>query len=133
MAEPPVHPDHDERGRRSIPVGDAVLLEPDDLPEEGGRVWLKGLGCVRAVEGGLEVTGDDIEVVRSGAVDVVHWVPAGRNRAVLLRTPEGDRHGRAEPGVADSPVDTVLQFERVGFVRIDDQRDDRTVAFFAHG
>ncbi len=61
---PPVHPDHDERGVREIPVGDSVLLEADDLPDSGERLWLKGLGCFRFTEETLEYTDDDIDVVR---------------------------------------------------------------------
>ncbi|MFW5905660.1 MAG: glutamate--tRNA ligase, partial [archaeon] len=39
---PPIHPDHEGRGRRHIPIGSAVLVEDDDLPPVGERVWLKG-------------------------------------------------------------------------------------------
>jgi glutamyl-tRNA synthetase len=128
---PPVHPDHEDRGRREIPVGDAVLLEPDDVPEAGERVWLKGYGPVRRDGDRLEFTDDDIEVVRSGDVDVVHWVPADENRPLRLRTMDGDVEGHAEPGIGDRDPDEVVQFERIGFARIDDQ-SDRTVAYFAH-
>ncbi|WP_246983100.1 glutamate--tRNA ligase [Halorientalis marina] len=128
---PPVHPDHEDRGRREIPVGDAVLLEPDDVPEAGERVWLKGYGPVRRDGDRLEFTDDDIEVVRSGDVDVVHWVPADENRPLRLRTMDGDVEGHAEPGIGDRDPDEVVQFERIGFARIDDQ-GDRTVAYFAH-
>jgi glutamyl-tRNA synthetase len=128
---PPVHPDHEDRGRREIPVGDAVLLEPDDVPDAGERVWLKGYGPVRRDGDRLEYTDDDIEVVRSGDVDVVHWVPADENRPLRLRTMDGDVEGHAEPGIGDRDPDEVVQFERIGFARIDDQ-GDRTVAYFAH-
>jgi glutamyl-tRNA synthetase len=127
---PPVHPDHEGRGRRSIPVGDAVLLEPDDLPAAGERVWLKGLGAFRRDEG-LVGTGDDIDAVREEGVPVVHWTPAEGSVAVRLRTPDGDVTGRAEPGYADAPVDEVVQFERVGFARVDAVAPDH-VAYYAH-
>jgi glutamyl-tRNA synthetase len=128
---PPVHPDHEERGRRSIPVGDAVLLEPDDLPPAGERVWLKGLGAFRRDGSGLVGTGDDIDAVREEGVPVVHWTPAGESVSVRLRTPDGDVTGRAEPGYADAAVDEVVQFERVGFARVDAVAPDH-VAYFAH-
>ena len=32
---------------------------------------------------------------------------------------DGDVAGHAEPGVADLAVDEMIQFERVGFVRLD--------------
>jgi glutamyl-tRNA synthetase len=148
-AHPPRHPDHDERGTREVLAGDAVLLEPADLPSEGERVWLKGLGCVRYDGETLAFTGDDIDAVREEGVDVVHWVPAEESVGVRLRTMEGDVEGRAEPEFGETAVDEVVQFERIGFARVDsvaqratdgpsgdaprDEHDDvESVAYFAH-
>ncbi|MFB6354020.1 MAG: glutamate--tRNA ligase, partial [Halobacteriales archaeon] len=132
VAEPPVHPDHPDRGRRELAVGDAVLLEPADVPPAGERVWLKGFGCVRHDGDGLAATGDDIDVVREGAVDVVHWVPAAAARPTKLRTADGDVSGHAEAGLAEYEPDAIVQFERVGFARVDAQSGRETVAYFAH-
>ena len=128
---PPVHPDHEDRGRRDVPVSDAVLLEPADVPAAGERVWLKGLGCLRHEDGSLRYLDDDIAAVREEDVPVVHWVPAEESVAVLLRAPDGDVSGRAEPGFVDAAVDEVVQFERVGFARVDEPAPDG-VAYFAH-
>ena len=130
--EPPVHPNHTERGVREIPVGGAVRIEREDLPSNGERVWLKGLGCVRHTRDAFEFLGTDIDVVREEGVPVVQWVPADEARSALLRTPDGDQDGWAEPGLADYSSDAVVQFERVGFARIDRQEEGRTVACFAH-
>ena len=135
---PPVHPDHAERGRRELTVQGAVLVEPDDLPPNGQRVWLKGYGCVRHTRDAFEFTGDDIDVVRDGDVDVVHWVPADGSLPVRMRTMDGDVSGRAEPGFADRDVDDLLQFERIGFVRVDEVAEDgaasgdESVVYFTH-
>ncbi len=116
---PPVHPNHEERGDRDIPVGDAVLLEAGDVPAHGDRVWLKGYGCLRNDDGTLRWVGTDIEMVREEDVPVVHWVPADDNVPVRMRTVHGDVLGYAEPGFADYEPDDLVQFERVGFVRYD--------------
>lgn len=125
---PPVHPDHDERGRREIPVDDRVVLERGDLPAAGERVWLKGFGPVRWTGEQLAYTDDDLSVTREG-VDVVHWAPAS-GPEVRLRTPEGDVTGIAEPGMESYDLGDVVQFERVGFARIDSR--EPLVAYFAH-
>ncbi|NHX35035.1 MULTISPECIES: glutamate--tRNA ligase [Halolamina] len=133
VANPPLHPDHEDRGDRDIPVGDAVLVEEQDLPAEGGKVWLKGFGPVKRTADGLEYTDDDLAVVKSGDVDVIHWVPAAESVPVRLRTMNGDETGHAEPGYADYGADEMLQFERVGFVRVDEQvADGESVAYYAH-
>jgi glutamyl-tRNA synthetase len=133
-AEPPIHPDHDDRGVRHIPVGDAVLVEPDDLPAEGDRVWLKGYGPVRYDGSSFAYTDDDIDVVREAGVDVVHWVPAERSIPVRMRTMDGDVRGRAEPGLREYRPDDLVQFERVGFARIDrvPSGEEPLVTYFAH-
>jgi glutamyl-tRNA synthetase len=129
---PPVHPNHEDRGERDIPVDEAVLLEPDDAPSEGERVWLKGYGPVRRAGDTLEFTDDDIDVVREGDVDVIHWVPADQSRPLRLRTMDGDVTGHAEPGITDYDPDAMVQFERIGFARIDRHESDETVAYYAH-
>jgi len=131
-ANPPLHPDFEDRGTRSIPVGDTVMVESDDLPGHGQRVWLKGLGCVENVRDAFQFTGDSIDVVKSGDVDVIHWVPGSGSIPCRMRTPDGDVQGRAEPQVADLDPDEVVQFERVGFARIDRHDDVETVAYFSH-
>ncbi len=131
-ATPPLHPNHEDRGVREIPVGDSVLLEPDDIPEDDDRIWLKGLGCFRVTNDTLQYTGDAIDVVREGTVDVIHWVPTAGSVPVRMRTPEGDVTGHAEPGVDDLESDELVQFERVGFARIDRHDDEETVVYYAH-
>ncbi|THE63692.1 glutamate--tRNA ligase [Salinadaptatus halalkaliphilus] len=131
-ANPPLHPNHEDRGVREIPVGDSVLVEPDDLPGREDRIWLKGLGCFQYTRDVLQYTGEDIDVVREGDVDVIHWVPASESVPVCMRTPDGDVSGRAEPGVAALEADELVQFERIGFARIDRQEDDETVTYYTH-
>jgi glutamyl-tRNA synthetase len=129
---PPVHPEHGDRGRRDVPVPGAVLVEPGDVPPVGDRVWLKGFGCVRHADDGFAYLGDDIAAVREEGVPVVHWVPATGGLPCRLRTMDGDVTGVAEPGLADARVDEVVQFERVGFARLDDLGGEEAVAYFAH-
>lgn len=130
--EPPIHPDFPDRGTRSLPVSGAVIIESADLPPNGQRVWLKGYGCVRHTRDAFEWTGDDIEVVRSNDVNVIHWIPAGTNHPVRLRKPTGDVSGFAEHTITSYEPDQIVQFERVGFARIDAHTDDETLAYFTH-
>jgi len=130
--EPPLHPDHEDRGRREISVADGVAIEGDDLPAHGERVWLKGYGCVRHTRDSFQYVGDDIAAVREEGVDVVHWV-ATSGPALRLRTMDGDVTGRVEPGILDYDPDTMVQFERIGFARLDElSNDGESVAYFAH-
>ncbi|WP_256289716.1 glutamate--tRNA ligase [Halobellus inordinatus] len=129
---PPLHPDHEERGERTIPATDGVVLEADDVPAEGERVWLKGYACVRREGDDLVATDDGIDVVRSGDVDVVHWAPAEDVVDVRMRSPDGDVTGVAEPDFADTAVDDVVQFERIGFARVDEHGAEESVVYWTH-
>ena len=130
-ASPPHHPTED-RGTRSIPVDEEVLLDGTDRPAADDRVWLKGLGCFRATGDELAWTNDPIEVVREESVPVVHWVPAETAVPVTVRRPDGTDRGFGEPELVDEDPDTMLQFERYGFVRVDDQTTESTVVYFTH-
>ncbi len=129
---PAVHPNHEDRGSREIPAESGVLVESDDLPPVGDRVWLKGYGCVRHTESGFEYTGDDLDVTREDGVNIVHWVPSDDHADLRLRTMDGDVGGYAEPGVSEYEPDDLLQFERVGFVRIDRHEDEESVTYYTH-
>ncbi len=145
---PPVHPEHEERGTRDVPVGGSVLLEGGDVPDREDRIWLKGLGCFRHTREALQYVGDDVAAIREEGVPVVHWVPAEETVPVRLRTMDGDVEGVAEPAFADVDVDEMVQFERVGYARVDrvarsaterssgEPRDgtagDEMLAYFAH-
>jgi len=131
-ATPPLHPDHPDRGEREIPVGDAVLLEAEDVPAPGERVWLKGYGPFGREGDTLVYTDESIEVVREKGVPVIHWVPVDGSVPVRLRTMDGDVPCFAEPGITDYEPDELLQFERVGFVRVDRHDDRETVCYYAH-
>jgi glutamyl-tRNA synthetase len=125
------HPEAD-RGERTIPTGDSVLVEADDRPGHGERVWLKGLGCVEHVRDAFQFTGDDIEVVREEGVDVIHWVPAAETVPVEIRTMEGPVEASAEPAFSMADADEVVQFERYGFVRVDDATSVPRVTYYTH-
>ncbi|WP_436902772.1 glutamate--tRNA ligase [Halovenus halobia] len=127
----PVHPDHEDRGTRELPATGGVFVESADLPAVGDRVWLKGYGCVRHTDDGFVYTDDSLDVTREEGVDIVHWVPADEAVPLRLRTPDGDVSGYAEPGVADYDPDDLLQFERVGFARID-ATGEEYVAYYTH-
>lgn len=101
------------------------------MPPNGQRVWLKGYGCVRHTRDAFEYTGDSIEAVREENVPVVHWVPADETVPLTLRTMDGAVTGHAEPGLREYSPDDVVQFERVGFARIE-ELNDHALAYFAH-
>ncbi|WP_048075519.1 glutamate--tRNA ligase [Haloquadratum walsbyi] len=126
---PPLHPDNPERGERTIPITDAITIESADVPVDGNRVWLKGYACVQRDGNQFRPTDDSIDVVREDEVNVIHWAPAPDSSSAIsvrMRTPDGDITGVAEPELINTSVGDLVQFERVGFARIDSKHEQTT-------
>ena len=72
----------------------------------------------------------DVEEVRKVGGPIIHWIPKIGSVSVELVQIDGSHvMGLAEPSLAELPVGTFLQFERVGFARIYEQGDPIRVSF----
>lgn len=148
-ARSPLHPDHPERGVRvnEVPVVDGVarvLVARADLasPGKDGLVRLKDLGNLRlGADGNAAWVDAAVETARGARAPIVQWVPDGEDASVpveILRPEASDRpggqrhHGRAEPAVRDASPDSVVQFERYGYARIEATGPDGVRAVYAH-
>ena len=78
-----------------------------------------------------DVSATPVVLPTEGSVEASSYSKAGRGTTMVTLETDGDVTGVAEPALADAAVDDVVQFERVGFARID-ALDDEAVAYFAH-
>jgi glutamyl-tRNA synthetase len=79
----------------------------------------------------LSYAGEALSDARAVKAPIVQWLPVGDATVCTLHTPEGDIQGLCER-VVGSMADTVVQFERVGFARIDSVTDQGITAYFCH-
>jgi glutamyl-tRNA synthetase len=97
-------------------------------------IRLKDLFNVSLIhEGGTcraRYAGDDLQEARNAKAPIIQWLPAGYGIPCLIKKADGDLSGVCEPGVS-AFKDRVVQFERVGFTRIDAVGDGIT-AYFSH-
>ncbi len=132
-ARPPLHPSL-KLGFREIKVGSEVFISSDDIKfAPGDIIRLKDLYNVKIARLEplvAEYSGDE----RTRRLKIVHWVPTNGLKVEVL-TPEGIDDGIGEEGIA-SELNNVVQFERYGFVRIDEivKHDNETkiIAYFTH-
>ncbi|HJJ27829.1 MAG TPA: glutamate--tRNA ligase [Methanocorpusculum sp.] len=131
VAHAPVYPNKPERGMRDLPFAGKVLLPKAEV-REGGMLRLKDLFNIKITgEGKAEYAGDSLAEARAAKAPIVQWLPAECASPASLLTPEGVVEGMTEPAVLGYNG-KIVQFERVGFVKIDDVKDGKAVAYFTH-
>lgn len=122
----PLHPDFPGRGEREIPVGPKVHVAQEDFEKFLGKeVRLKDFCNIVLDRRARFVSLENKDIPK------IQWVTHGVN--VHLVMPDGsESRGLGEPLVASLKVDDVVQFERVGFARIDHVSKAEVRAYFAH-
>ena len=130
----PLHPDHPERGSRILRLSGRpirIMVSRDDFGafQERRRVRLKDLCNLDIIDGRATFIGNDLSVLKDkDRVRIIHWVPEGSTEAVVMMPDGEDRKGLVEP-VPDSEIGKVVQFERFGFVRIEETHPILKAAF----
>lgn len=129
-----LHPSDPSRGVRTLVAGGKVLLPRAEI-EGRSMVRLKDLYNVRIAWDGdlphLSYAGDSLDDARSEKAPIIQWLPAEAKLPCTLLQQEGSLEGFCEPRVAEE-ADRVVQFERIGFARVDSVEGGRVSAYFAH-
>src|SRR3989454_777025 len=122
----PLHPDFPGRGVREIPVGPKVQVAREDFEKfRGTEVRLKDFCNVVLDHRARFVSMPNKEIPK------IQWVTHGVQTHLVM--PDGsESRGLSEPLVGSLKVDDVVQFERVGFARIDHVSKAEVRAYFAH-
>jgi glutamyl-tRNA synthetase len=129
-----LHPNDPSRGVRTLVTEGRVLLPRADIAGKS-MVRLKDLYNIRIAWDGdtprVSYAGDSLEEARSEKAPIIQWLPADAKLPCTLLRQEGSLEGFCEPRVAEE-ADRVVQFERIGFARIDSVEGGRVSAYFAH-
>jgi glutamyl-tRNA synthetase len=74
----------------------------------------------------------DVDEVRKIGGPIIHWIPKLSSVPVELTMVDGSVvSGLGEPGIKDLAAGTFVQFERVGFAKLNEV-GDKIKAAFAH-
>ncbi len=124
-----LHPDHPEKGRRSIRTGGSVWIASGDMASfEGEEVRLKDFCNVVLGREKSEFRGRENRDLQR-----IQWVPAEENVPCTVIMPDGTAvKGLAEKNVADIPLSVPVQFERFGFVNPRKRDSQGTLFYFTH-
>jgi glutamyl-tRNA synthetase len=129
-----LHPDHPERGKRNytiVPKGEDksavfwVSGKDVDTSRKGHTLRLMELFNVRieavtiyAAEASF--VSESYEDAKNAKVPLIHWIPVGKDMPCNVVMPDASTvEGIAEDACKKLNVNTMIQFERFGFVRVD--------------
>jgi glutamyl-tRNA synthetase len=130
-----LHPSDTARGYRTLEFEGTVLLPKNEIVPGTAMVRLKDLFNVRIEWNGTTPSfsygGDQLADARAAKARIIQWLPAQATVPCSLLTPEGEITGACEPLVKND-LGRVVQFERVGFARIDSVERDGIRAYFTH-
>ncbi len=132
-AEVPRHPDHPDRGTRSLTITDKVLVPAREAERmRRGVVFRLKDGC------DLEVTGNARAKFRSVGPGhdrdgpILQWATQEAIACTVLRPDGSQERGVVERTVLDHDPGAIVQFERYGFVRLEVVDEHAVQAVFAH-
>lgn len=130
-----LHPSDEARGSRTLEFSGDVLVPKAEIREGITMVRLKDLFNVTVAWGNGEPSfafgGDSLADARAAKARIIQWLPAQDTVPCTLLTPEGELHGACEPRVKVE-LGKVVQFERVGFAKIDSVGPSGIKAYFTH-
>lgn len=123
----PVHPDRKEL--RKMKVSDDVFISKKDYEElKGKEVRLLHLYNIKVPAKSKKA---EFTTIENKDVPKIQWVSFGTEIKILM--PDGKwTNGIADENIGDLKVGEIIQFERFGFVRLDEIKEGRYKFWFAH-
>ena len=79
----------------------------------------------------MTFAGKSLDEARKAKAPIIQWLPPEHTIPCILHKPDGDLKGYCEPMVA-LDVGKVVQFERIGFVRIEKATALLIEAYWGH-
>ena len=129
--ERPLHADHLDRGNRVLPFEGTAYLAKSDIGD--GIFRLMDAVNVNIEDGKISYHSTSFEDARAVKARIIQWVPAEDNVDVKIVMDDASiKTGLGEGALRDLKVGDIVQFERVGFARLDEISDGELVFYFAH-
>lgn len=128
------HPDFAERGYRELSFDGDVYLNLEDVKKNRNKV-LRLMDAVNIVikDENVIFHSSSLEEAREARARIVQWVPVSSSLLTEIVMPDASvLSGFAESDCRQIKVDDVIQFERVGFARLDKVEDGKLSFYYAH-
>jgi glutamyl-tRNA synthetase len=143
-AKLPLHPEKPEKGFREHIItpntegaGFWIAKRDADSVEVGKVIRLMELFNVKIDQRNADsveasFASEVYEEARKAKAKLIHWIPQGEDYPCQVVMPDATlNEGVAESACKKLKPDAVIQFERFGFVRVD-ENDEKLTAYYAH-
>lgn len=129
--ERPLHADHIGRGNRILSFDGSAYLAKEDLDD--GIFRLMDAVNVEIEEDRIIYHSTSFEDAKKVKAKIIQWVPTKDNVNVKIVMDDASaKIGVGEDTLRDLEVGNIVQFERVGFARLDEIKDDKLIFYYAH-
>lgn len=133
LGKAPLHPDYPERGYRkySLSGSKTIFITPDDssMFKEMGKIRLKDI-CNVDYSMPAKYAGTDISILKKG-YRAVQWVGHDSIEAKIFMPDGITLNGLVENSILNEKND-IIQFERFGFVKIEEKNSKSFTGVFMH-
>ncbi|WP_287382501.1 glutamate--tRNA ligase, partial [Methanobacterium sp.] len=132
--ERPLHPDHLDRGMRSLEFNGKVYLDGEDIPSQDDQV-LRLMDAVNITfqDGQAQYHSEGIDEAREAKARIVQWVPTEGAVETEMVMPDASLvTGFAESTLKGVEEGEVVQLERIGFARLDGKEDGNLRFYYSH-
>jgi glutamyl-tRNA synthetase len=146
QAKLPLHPEKPEKGSREYTVAPAgaenaaafwITQKDAQTMTADKTVRLMELFNVKITKAGADgveavFLSESYEEIRKAKAQLIQWIPVGTEFACKVVMPDASAvEGYVESAAKNLKPDTVVQFERFGFVRLDEVAE-KLVAYYTH-
>lgn len=131
VIERPLHADYLDRGNRLLTFDGSAYLASEDLND--GVVRLMDAVNVDISNGKISYNSTNFEEARDIKAKIIQWVPTNEYVNVKIVMDDASlKTGLGEVALNDLAVGDVVQFERIGFARLDEIKADELIFYFTH-
>ncbi len=131
-----LHPDYPKRGKRKFKTKDSFYITKADFDNLKPANLYRLMDCLNFTKLGSKFIFDstEYEMYKKKGKIIMHWLPVqkGLVKVELLMPDNTTIKGLGEPLIKKLNPGNIVQFERVGFVRLDKIEKDKFKFWFAH-
>lgn len=131
-----LHPDHPKKGKRTFKTHTTFYLSGPDYDALHADVLYRLMDCLNFEKRGGKFFfhSQEYELYKEKGERIMHWLPKTDQlvHVEVLMPDKTKRIGLGEPALKKLYVGDIVQFERFGFVRLDERKNNNFTFWFAH-